>query len=335
MNWAEIAYLDVAVADFVRDHILEGDAVFIVERSTLTVRWTNGVGSKWLDLGGLGAVVDPDVLLVKGPGARQLTSALSRPLTSKRIAAARTNGILPALTQMHLYPFNFGGKRNDDLAVIAFSPAELASTGDKLRNALNGLDEDETSAAIVGPGGQVIEAFKSFDESKLDAQKRAELCAICATEADRMVKRIVTTPNGQFAVGVGRLSDDPDRYLFLLMPSASAASSLDRTDEANNAPDGSKSEDPPTIGDHAEVDAPNAIYALGEQQDEATNQQEKTGAASMEGWSPAQLGSTPIRFVWKTDRDGVIVDMSKEFASAVGPKAANVIGKKLVLVAKE
>ena len=115
MNWAEIAYLDVTVADFVRDHILEGDAVAIVERSTLLARWTNGAAARWLGLNGLGAIESDDVLLVEGPGARQLTSALARPLEAKRVAAARTNGGMPALTQMHLYPYDFEARREEDL----------------------------------------------------------------------------------------------------------------------------------------------------------------------------------------------------------------------------
>jgi len=325
MNWAEIAYLDVAVADFVRDHILDGDAVAIVERSTLLVRWANGAAARWLGLHGLGAVENDDVVLVEGPGARQLTSALARPLEGKRVAAARTNGGMPALTQMHLYPFDFAGRREDDFAVVAFMPSELIADDEKFKSALSGLDEDEASAAILDARGHVLETTKSFGGSQLSEEKRAELCAICASEDDRMVKRIVSTSSGQYAVGVGRLSDEPELYLFLSMPSVSSASSLSAVEDA-------ALEHPHAMDNNTNVDVPVPSPEF-EDQPNRDKPNDETIKPADRDWSPTQLGSAPVRFVWKTDRDGVIVDMSDEFVLAVGPQSANVVGKPFVQVA--
>ncbi|MEN0002184.1 MAG: hypothetical protein AAF940_14990, partial [Pseudomonadota bacterium] len=319
MNWADIAYLDVAVTDHVRDHLLAGEAVVIVDRGTLSVRWANGVAAQWLGLPHVGAVLDGDFALVDGAGARQLTSALRRPIDSKRVAAARTSGTIPALIQMALYPFMFRGTQNLDLAVVAFAPPRMAADGPGLAGSLLGLDEDDASAAIIDDTGAIVEATTRFPQDRIDVAQRRDLCIVCAAEDDRMVKRIVETSHGHYAVGVGHLSVAPDRFLFLLMPSASPVSTrppvtiAPETEKA--AALSAKSPDTP----RANV----AANAEGQKRQEKQSVQED-GA---DYWSPDELETAPIRFVWKTDRDGVFVDMSAEFAMAVGPASADVIGK--------
>ncbi|MEO0543603.1 MAG: PAS domain S-box protein [Pseudomonadota bacterium] len=326
MNWAEIAYLDLAVTEYVRDHILQGDAVVIVERETLVLRWSNGVAAKWLGLADLGANHDEQALIVEGAGARQLMTALARPLTGKRVASARTSGQFSALTQMHLYPLSFEGVAQDALAVVAFAPPDRPEDHHPLHAALVGLEQDDASAAIVDAQGGVLHATANFETDRLDHDQRQELCDLCANEADRMVKRIVSTPFGQFAVGVGRLSDAPQQYLFVLMPSGSASSSVPT--------------DGPILEDEQIELASPAIDESSQYSDVEADVEEAIvdgdrPAEESAGWSPARLGTTPIRFVWKTDHDGVFIDMSEEFATAVGPTSANVVGKSFLDIADE
>ncbi|MEO1700984.1 MAG: PAS domain-containing protein [Pseudomonadota bacterium] len=326
MKWAEIAYLDLAVSDYVRDHIVQGDAVAIVERATLVVRWTNGVAAQWLGLPTIGAVEDDGKLLVEGPGARQLASALARPLTEKRVATARTNGHIPALTQMHIYPFGFAGQTRDDLAAIAFTPTDQQPNENKLSAALVGLNQDDASAAILDARGDVLEATSNFHADALVDAERLELCQTCAEETDRMVKRILANANGQFAVGVGRLSDAPLQFLLLLMPSVSTSSSISATTPI-------RPEDASVYLEDTVIIEENSIETVAEPP-ETPDVDIPDMTEEDRIWSPANLSNSPIRFVWKTDRDGVFVDMSSEFASAVGPRAADVVGKPFLQVAE-
>ncbi|MDN2567588.1 PAS domain S-box protein [Aquibium sp. A9E412] len=48
----------------------------------------------------------------------------------------------------------------------------------------------------------------------------------------------------------------------------------------------------------------------------------------------AELGAVPVRFVWKTDAEGRFTALAEEFVRAVGPTAADVIGRRFVDVAR-
>ncbi len=59
-----------------------------------------------------------------------------------------------------------------------------------------------------------------------------------------------------------------------------------------------------------------------------------TAPEAEEAFAGLDTTSGPIRFVWKTNRDGVFVDVSPEFARAVGPNAADITGRTFADVAR-
>ncbi|MEM1378426.1 MAG: ATP-binding protein [Pseudomonadota bacterium] len=316
MNLAEIAYLDIAVCDFVRDHMIDGHAVVIAEKSTLHIRWLNGAAAASLGAAGIGAVIDADVPLVDGSGARQLQAALARPLTEKRIAAARTSGLDSRLQQYALYPFIFEGRIIADYVVLAFDTEDSDASTEPFRQTLAGLAEDSAGAAITDHEGHSLGSTPAFTTAALSQPQLHALCTECAQEADRMVKRMVETSAGVFAIGVGRLADEPARFLVLCMPAEAQRAiepaprpteQYNETQDFDEAP--TESAVPPAPIDDAEtMHSPSS-----EPLDEAE-------------WSPEDLSTSPIRFVWKTDRSGVFIDISEDFARAVGPESADIVG---------
>ncbi|MEL6919904.1 MAG: PAS domain S-box protein, partial [Pseudomonadota bacterium] len=125
-----------------------------------------------------------------------------------------------------------------------------------------------------------------------------------------------STNSGSFAVGVGRLADDPERYLFVLMATSvegapqieASARGVPRVEPASDVQPAPNAQGAEPEGSETEVDT------------------RAVGTSTTQNWSPDDLKTSPIRFVWKTDRNGVFIDISDEFATAVGPASANVIG---------
>ncbi|RCS25165.1 PAS domain S-box protein [Phyllobacterium salinisoli] len=168
-----------------------------------------------------------------------------------------------------------------------------------------------------------------------------------------MVKRRVRAGGRSVPAGIARLADTPYRHLLFVIAERNAADketpqpipeSRDETvPTVVNAAVPAEAEVPsPDIADPvmadpvivdpvmAEIDdvVEVAEPAVEEPMDEAA---ELAVLPQVFAYDPA---AAPARFVWKVDADTVFSEISSEFAAAVGPQAADVIGRRFADVAR-
>ena len=338
-DWTETSFIDIAVRDGVREAMLEGKAVLVADRDTGDVRFANGTGAALFDLDVVGIQPEPE-----GPAPvaiRQLRGVLVSLGAEPRNALVRiSDGLASRLVQADVAPL--------DLPFLAGRHAlvtlALAAEG-PLSSMLDGLEEEATGAAILDAAGRVLASGPQFAGMDIPDHLRQALAAETRNEDDRLVKRIVTAPSGPVAAGVGRLSDLPERYLLLVVALAEGAAG-ERDDSgdhaagtamrhsdtlvpgsADEAPNGTAGIDSPLTDDRGLT---GESTGLADEPDAADDTEELIEAGVVEPEVPfagADLSSGPIRFVWKTDSDGMFVDVSPEFARAVGPNAADIIGR--------
>lgn len=335
-RWEDIAYLDVVVMDDIREAMVAGDAIAIVDCANAQLRWVNGPAAAFFGLPQIGPMID----IVEPQGftsaKRQIKSGLSRLSDVPQPLLIRVQkGLQSKLVQAHIRLLTtlFDGAAH---AMIRFDASGLAQEGERLRHMLSSIFLDEATSAIIDGDGAVIADDGRFSPSRFDADLRAQLARETAHEEDRLIKRIVTLADGsRAAVGVGRLDEMPARYLLVqMLQTLDSAPAVDIGEAPAPQNKGTSAED---TGASADEDEENDAYIL----PGATIRSNPKPLTS----EPAPLpdlrvpepdlstlpytpdnASAPIRFVWKTDSDGIFIDVSPEFAKAVGPQAANIEG---------
>lgn len=369
-NWDEMSFIDIAVQDGVREAMLSGQAVLVFDRKNGALRWVNGAAATLFGLGGIGGGAGEIAMPQRADIAmRQIRAVLSSLSEEPRIALARLqSGMTSRLIRTHVGRLNLPGIRGAYALVTAPVSDDDLSDDERLTMALTGLESHEAGAAIVDGSGQVLKAGARFAAAPLAPSSVANLAMQTRAEHDRLVKQIVDDPETgrTHAVGVGRLSDLPERYLIV-------AAALERpvVPEDATTPDDEPGLDEkpalgrPPAGHLADRSAgrDDTIAGQVEQRNATSNLVTEKGAhghshsavidpgqADAEPPQPEaththvqepkpftgpDTSSGPVRFVWKTDKDGVFVQVSPEFARAVGPIAAAVEGRSFSAVIDE
>ncbi|WP_306119184.1 MULTISPECIES: ATP-binding protein [unclassified Roseitalea] len=365
-HWTETSFIDIAVQDGVREAMLAGEAALVLDRPTGAVRWGNGAAARLFGLGAIGTRAG-DAVPGAGAevGLRQVRAVLSALGEGPRTALVRLpTGMTTRLIKAHVRAIDLPVAGSHALVTAPASDIALAED-ERLALALGGLEgDDEAGAAIIDGAGRALRAGTRFGALGLSQRALALLAEQTRREDDRLVKKIVEagSDDGELAVGVGRLGDMPERYLVVALPVAEPAGRAEAP-AARGAlgwprPQPADRPDRPawremSPASTADTDAPRAAEpgptrptAEGEDMAEPDVQQDGDEAVSrttgdraraeVAGASPAPLAeafpredfaSGPVRFVWKTDAHGVFTDMSPEFARAVGPVAADVVGR--------
>lgn len=309
-NWDETSFIDIAVQDGVRDAMLSGRAALIFDRESGALRWANGAAAALFGLAAIGSRAGEAALPISvETGFRQIRAVLASLKEAPRTALVRLpSGVSSRLVRCHVRRVPLVGVRGRHALVTAPARETEMSEAQCLTMALAGLENGEAGAAVVDGAGRVLQAGPRFGTMGLDEARIGTLAGQARTEGDRLVKQIVEGAGGDaaLATGIGRLADLPERYLIV-------AVALARRPEPE--PDG--------------VDAGGRPIAPASPQPR-TGEPEPTAASGQAGvpaFDGPDLGSGPIRFVWKTDHDGVFVDISPEFGRAVGPLSADVTGR--------
>ncbi len=160
--------------------------------------------------------------------------------------------------------------------------------------AIAGLGDDSTHVALLGAGGTVIAASPRFANLDIAPATLDDLAVEAADAPDRLVKRRIRAGGRSLPGAVARLADTPPAYLVCMVGEA----------PAKQAPEKAAEPDP----------APKAQQA-------PESEQQPRGFVF-------DRAAPPARFIWKTDADTVFTEISPELAAAVGPHAADVVGRR-------
>ncbi|QBK29547.1 PAS domain S-box protein [Roseitalea porphyridii] len=365
-NWDETSFIDIAVQDGVREAMLSGRAALVFDRKCGALRWANGAAASLFGLAAIGSRAGADGLPTRVEiGFRQIRAVLASLKDAPRTALVRLpGGMTSRLVRCHVRRIDLPGVSGKHALVTAPTRDTEMSEADCMAMALTGLEDEEAGAAIVDGAGRVLGAGPRFGTLGLSEQSLRSLTGQTRSEADRLVKQIIDEPGAAtaFAAGVGRLGDLPERYLVVAVPLAHrpapdepdattgtviAATPPDQTasiDETLDAVTIAEDADPQHFDQPApradEESAGGSGEATGEDDAEAPSAPEapRTDAdadrpdrtverPAYEPFAGPDLSSGPIRFVWKTDAEGVFLDVSPEFARAVGPRAADLGGR--------
>ena len=94
---------------------------------------------------------------------------------------------------------------------------------------IGGLTEPGRFAALIGADGEIIAASPGFGRLGIGAVQLTTLVAELRNEGGRLVKRHVEGAAGRVPAGLARLSDEPARYLLIVVDDSAGGSSVSRT----------------------------------------------------------------------------------------------------------
>jgi PAS domain S-box-containing protein len=315
---SQMPFIDIAVQDTVREAMLDGKAAVLFDASVEQVFWANGAAASLFGFASISEFKAAGIAPFQTT-IRQLKSAAARrPQRAQSLLLRVTAGLISQLAKAEIQIIKIDG-HSEELVFLSFVRSD-ENLDDKLlaQDAISGLEADGAGAAIIGNDGIVVTCGALFHSLSLTHDNLISLTREVANEDDRLVKRLITRPDRPaVAVGIGRLSENPVRNLIVAMET-----------EIIDQPDESRTEDqfkvarrpysqtissaPPVAPDDIE-DSDEEDFASSELDDEDDR--------------AIELTKGPVRFVWKTDIAGHFVDVSFEFAGAVGAHANALVGR--------
>lgn len=332
----QYAYIDIVVLDGIRERFARGDALVVLTSDLDAVIWANGPGAALF-----GAESLEDFLgstpAIPATEARQIRSAAARGGT---VHVRRSRGVTSTLIPLVVAPVALPGGE-DGLLVRA----EAAGEQGVFDHVIDGFESADTHLALLAGDGTVRDATTRFDALGISDDERRALVDEVRNEADRLVKRPVASERGRYPAAIARLGDGPDALHLLMVVEDMAddePAGIAATDEAPAPAAGDRT---PHRRDASDDDTDSWYYgsnsrvAFGRrpsppQQAASDNGRPETPAPASPDAPEEVTGfqydaaSKPVRFVWKTDAEGRFIEISDEFARAVGPNAANVIGRR-------
>ncbi len=326
MSSASYPFIDLAVLDGVRERLCAGEPVVLLDKTLDTVLLANGSGALLLGFSSPFDLVGNDPEL--GISARRQINSLqlfdntgsNGSLALRLVSGVESRMVMAKLTSI-LLP---DGERG---MVIS-----TAVEGDLISSAIDGLAGDGTHAAILDGNGSPINCSEDFARLGISQFDLATLTRDTSRESDRMVKRRLRVGARNIPVGIGQLSENPARYIML------AIGDVEQAFASTVA-----IVEPTVFNPTVEIDAATIVanvlpiakieqeaaytvvskVATEAQLDEAAGLDEAHFIANF-SYDPE---AAPTRFVWKIDGAGFFNFVSPEFGSAVGPHAADIVGR--------
>ena len=315
MSSGSYPFIDLAVLDGVRERLCAGDPVVLLDKNLDTVLLANGGGARLLGFSSPFDLVGSDPEL--GISARRQINSLqlfnssgsTGGLALRLVSGVESRMVMAKLSSIML--------PDGELGLVLSTAVE----GGRIDNAIDGLAGDGTHAAILDDEGSLITASDDFERLGISQFDLATLVRDTSREGDRMIKRRLRVGARNIPVGIGQLSENPARYIVLAIgdveqdatPSVegSEAGSLDAVAVA------------PVEDVVPELPIAQAAITLNVPKEHVVTPDEALFAANF-AYDP---DAAPTRFVWKIDGAGFFNFVSPEFGSAVGPHAADIVGR--------
>ncbi|GAB4357170.1 MAG: hypothetical protein Kow0026_17260 [Oricola sp.] len=325
------SFIDIAAWDGVRENFLSGRPMAVFATDFGTLLWANGRAAQLFGFSSIGEFE------AEGPGGmgtalRQLRSAAARAEAGKPVATMLrvTSGMGSRLVNAEVRRVRDRDGSSCVLLTID-SGAEAETERDAALASISGLAAEGAGAAIVDADGNIVAADPLFTGLSVPEGAISRLVRDVRDEDDRLVKRLVRPkPAMPLAVAIARLTDSPARHLVMAV-----RASEDAEADAGTAgePDGAAGAEPADIAPAAGPAEPAPAAPREEPEGTIVARPEPTGGqAPFKPDFEAVRG--PVRFIWKTSRDGRFTDISPEFAGAVGPNAADILGRTFEEVAR-
>lgn len=238
---------------------------------------------------------------------------------------------------------------------------------------ISGFDDGETCVAVLGKQGQILGATEQFYALDVSLSERRAMSEDVSTQDDRLIKRRLKTAKGELPAAIGHLSENPDMYLLFAIDDTANneepddQEAVDIAIEQNISTDvadvelseNDREEDATSDLDHGEEDPIDAFLKHDDHvaeepdiQDEIKETTLRIVETSNDATDQAQMAENndendqnkgddfkfdrqqrAVRFVWKTDAAGIFTEISPELGEAVGPNAADILGRRFADVA--
>ncbi|YBV95347.1 PAS domain S-box protein [Phyllobacteriaceae bacterium JZ32] len=333
-------FIDVAVLDGIRERFVRGDALVVISPDLTSVIWANGPGAAMFDFDRIDDILGSDPGLAVQTKRQIMALDGSQAGTTRTVSARLASRLTSRLVRFEIF----------DIRLPDGMPARvLAAAGQQTaaEAAISGLGDESTHVALLDEAGAVLASSAHFEALGILPTTLSDLVVEVRDEENRMIKRRVRAGKRSVPAGIARLADDPYRHLLFVVaereseeaaapeagseavPVATAAAAV-IADAEVPSPDDAPSPEYDDTPDAAEPVAaePAAETALAEAPEEVSAPPTPPQAFVHDP------NAAPARFVWKVDADTVFSEISPEFAAAVGPLAADVIGRRFADVAR-
>ncbi len=209
--------------DGVRQRLAAGDALCLLTPELDEVIWANAAGARLFGFDAPGDLIglDPELgALAK----RQIAAGQEGPVAVRLSSGVATQ--LAMLTAKRLtLPGGEAALRLSEAGGSA-APADLIA----------GLDGETSHAALIDASGALLAQSPGMPRLGIEENEFVRLAGELKFEADRLVKRRIRTTLGDMPAGAGRISDEPELSLLLIIETAEAAPAPPQPAPEDSAP---------------------------------------------------------------------------------------------------
>ncbi|WP_295814556.1 PAS domain S-box protein [uncultured Nitratireductor sp.] len=343
------SFVDIAVLDQVRERFAAGDALLILSPALDTVIWANGPGAALLGHHN----IDEAIGAASGLSMttrRQISATPGFPeISRERVVATRLGrGLRAPIVNLSASTVALPGGEKAILLALKATSTRMRDDRYRATAAVEGFDAADQFAALVDENGLVAAASSSFEALGIERETLRALVAEVRDEEDRLVKRLVEGASRRRPAAFAKLTDNPAWHLLVVVDEQNAPL---QHDEAPASPTvgiaaGAGMETEPPLAEDLGVDDSEPVADENERADPRAASDEKSPdeIATHEIAVPSPVetgddGETPpsppterpkgtVRFAWRTDSEGRFTALSDAFAEAVGPAAADVMGRR-------
>ncbi|AJY46126.1 PAS domain S-box protein [Martelella endophytica] len=315
-------FIAFATHPALRGRFVSARPLVAIHAQSGAIAFANAAGARFFGRGTVAALVDD------GPSQEQVvfrqfivaSAGLQEPGDIRTFSIHVARGFRRIAMDVTASLFVLGGERY----ALLEGPLPQESA---IQSLVAGFAPEEAHLAVIGSDGAMRAQSPGFEGTGIDADLLRDAFGDLAAGADTYVERLVTTENGIWPLALGRLSSD----LFLLVVSAELADEI-----ASQAAALSTEEAAEPAGQRSARDAIAAIdESLGvllraeEEEPAPTNPviRKVPGEPAHRPEAEDPATERPLRFVWRTDGDGRISEVSGELAEAVGAEMADIIGR--------
>lgn len=355
-------FIDLAVHDAIRKPFSDGKALAIVTPNFETLLWANGTAANFFKFETIYDFMDEG--LIDSKKTRKKLRETAKQLINNKVIRTANLQILPKGdgTELDLSLELITLPKGEQAILVVINKDLTPSRGIlDVEHIIAGFANTGTCVAVLGDKGQILGATEQLYRLDIDLYERRRITEEAESESDRLVKRPIETSKGELPSAIGHLCEDPDMYLlFVIDDEANVVEEI--TDL--KLPDTVQDQAHDIIQDVAqgevlaeplyeEIDTPaddSEAEMVSEESNEISGDVEviisdaepenitghaEDDAPSIDDIKP--LDDTPftfdpkqraVRFVWRTDAAAIFTEISAELGKAVGPNAANILGRR-------
>ena len=361
-------FIDLAVHAAIRDRFTDGDALAIVSTDFNTIIWTNGPAAKLFNHKTIYDFMDDG--FIDSKKTRKKLRETAQQLMANDVIKSANLQILPTKKgnelDLTLELITLPQGEQAILVIVNTNNASARGIFD-VDHIISGFEDEETCVAVLGKQGQILGATEQFYALDVSLTERRSMSEDVSSEDDRLIKRRLKTVKGDLPAAIGHLSENPDMYLLFAIDDTSIEQG-DNISETSDADDISVTSviDQDLIDEQIEdAPLPSDIYDDAEDPIDAFLQRDDGEEVEPPKETKLRIVETPsdtvtdddgsdqanddlsgasddftfdkqkraVRFVWKTDAAGIFTEISPELGEAIGPNAADILGRRFADVA--